>query len=182
MRRFLAAVPVVVLAAALAACGSDDDSSTAATTTSQAPVQTSNAAQTSSVDQTDTIDTTSEETPAMTMPGNPDIPIVPGTADAFTGSWRDPDGGAIVTFADDGTLVGTDGCNNFHSTWAYTSGSGGEGAVIQVEPFPTTMMACTEAWSPWVLSMHTVTHNGDHLSLRSEGGIELGELIPAVPA
>lgn len=116
------------------------------------------------------------------MPGNPDVPIIPGTADAFTGSWRDPDGGAVITFAEDGTLTGTDGCNNFRSTWTLTSGGGGEGSVATVAPFATTMMACSGPWSPWVLSMGTVNHVGDHLSVTNEGGVELGRLIPAVPA
>ncbi len=116
------------------------------------------------------------------MPGNPDVPIIPGTADSYDGSWRDPDGGAVITFAGDGTLTGTDGCNNFRSTWTLDSGPGGEGSVATVDPFATTMMACTGPWSPWVLSMATVNHAGDHLSVTNEGGTELGRLIPAVPA
>lgn len=118
----------------------------------------------------------------MTMPGFPDVLIVPGTSESFTGSWRDPDGGAVVTFADDGTLTGTDGCNHFRSTWTLASGSGGEGSAVTVTPFMSTRMACTGAWSPWILSMHSVTHGGDRLTATNDGGVELGTLIPAVPA
>lgn len=177
------------LTGALAACGGSDGD--APTTTAPAV-----GSATTTTPPTGTPETSASGTPAPgspsvppeapttvpTMPGNPDVPIIPGTADAVTGSWRDPDGGAVVTFADDGTLTGTDGCNNFRSTWTLDSGDGGDGSVLTVAPFPTTMMACTGGWSPWILSMHTVTHHGDHLTVTNEGDTDLGDLIPAVPA
>lgn len=181
----------VVLTGALAACGGSDDDPTATTTgpgtaTTSTPAGTGSGTPEASASSIPTSASPSATpgapTTVMTMPGNPDVPVIPGTAEAFTGSWRDPDGGAVVTFADDGTLTGTDGCNNFRSTWTLDSGDGGDGSVITVDPFPTTMMACTGGWSPWILSMHTVTHHGDHLTVTNEGDTDLGELIPAVPA
>ena len=91
-------------------------------------------------------------------------------------------GGAIITFADDGTLTGTDGCNNFESTWTLESGSGGAGSAAIVDPFPVTKMACAGPWSPWVVSIHQVDHDGDRLTATTQGGTGIGELIPAVPA
>ncbi|WP_315146052.1 META domain-containing protein [Corynebacterium variabile] len=182
-RRVLTALPAVALAVSLAACSdSDDDAADTSepSSTSAAP-ETSAAPTTPAKSDTDEPGDDTTEDP-MTMPGHPYIRIIPGTGDAYTGSWRDPDGGAIINFADDGSLTGTDGCNNFQSTWTLDSGSGGKGSVATVEPFPTTMMACTGPWSPWIVSMHEVRHEGDHLSVTNEGGTELGELIPAVPA
>lgn len=120
-----------------------------------------------------------------TMPGYPDVPIIPGTSEAFTGTWRDPDGGAVVSFTEDGVITGTDGCNRFQSTWTLTTGSGGEDSVLKIAPFGTTMMACTGPWSPWVLSMVTIRHDGSHLTAFNAGiddGAEIGRLIPAVLA
>jgi heat shock protein HslJ len=190
-RRFLSALPAVALAVSLAACSDSDDdaaenTTTATATTSSAADDSSAAAPASSTaaqPEESTVEAPADNTEEpMTMPGHPDIPLVPGPADAYTGSWRDPDGGALVTFADDGSLTGTDGCNRFVAKWALDSGSGGEGSVATVEPFATTMMACSGPWSAWILSMNEVHHEGDHLSVTNEGGIELGELIPADPA
>ena len=106
-------------------------------------------------------------------------------AEQFTAKIATVDGARVATgsdFADDGTLTGTDGCNNFESTWTLESGSGGAGSAAIVDPFPVTKMACAGPWSPWVVSIHQVDHDGDRLTATTQGGTGIGELIPAVSA
>ena len=186
-QRLLTALTAAALAVSLAACSDSAEdapetpSATAAPSTAASDSSTAAPAETATDAPEENGGSDDPEDP-MTMPGHPDIPIVPGTEDAFTGSWRDPNGGAIITFADDGTLTSTDGCNNFESTWTLESGSGGAGSAAIVDPFPVTKMACAGPWSPWVVSIHQVDHDGDRLTATTQGGTGIGELIPAVSA
>lgn len=126
--------------------------------------------------------------PQPAQPAQPDQPVVPAGPAAFTGTWHDPDGGGVLTFAGDGTVTGTDGCNSLRSTWTLTDGDGGEGSTATVDGFISTMMACPGPWSAWLVSTGSVHHDGDHLTVTAAardggpGGVELGRLEPVEAA
>ncbi|WP_291480322.1 META domain-containing protein [Corynebacterium sp.] len=103
--------------------------------------------------------------PAVPGSSVPDVP--------FTGTWvdADPAGAAEVTF-DQGRISGTDGCNGVGSSYTV------EGNVADVDPFISTLMACTGAWSPWLQGMSTVHHYGAVLVVHGEDGAVLGVLRP----
>lgn len=88
------------------------------------------------------------------------------------GTWVDPDGRGYLTFTDDGTVTGSDACNGIRSTWEDGNGT------VTVEPFPTTMMACSEGWSQWLLGVTTVEQDGDELTVYGHEGERLGVLVP----
>lgn len=182
-RRLLTALPAAVLAATLAACGGSDDGSptTTAATTAVGDATTTASVPTTVAPQETTAQSIEPPAKETTMPDPSDAQIIPGTPESFLGTWHDPDGGAVVTFADDGSLTGTDGCNRFVATWKLSSGDGGQGSVVTVAPFATTLMACAGPWSAWIISMASIRHDGDHLTVSNDTGLEIGQLTPAVP-
>lgn len=93
----------------------------------------------------------------------------------FTGTWVDanPTGGAKITF-DQGRISGTDGCNGIGSAYTVT------GNVADVDPFLSTMMACTGPWSQWLQGVSTIHHYGAVLVVHGDDGGVLGVLRPAV--
>ncbi|MEJ6548504.1 META domain-containing protein [Corynebacterium sp. USCH3] len=105
------------------------------------------------------------------IPGSsvPSLPAVP-----FTGTWVDanPAGGAKVTF-DQGRISGTDGCNGVGSSYTVS------GNVADVDPFVSTMMACTGPWSQWLQGVSTIHHYGALLVVHGDDGGVLGVLRPA---
>ncbi|WP_227590228.1 META domain-containing protein [Corynebacterium glyciniphilum] len=110
------------------------------------------------------------EIPGSSLPSLPSLPAVP-----FTGTWVDanPTGGATITF-DQGRISGTDGCNGIGSAYTVT------GNVADVDPFLSTMMACTGPWSQWLQGVSTIHHYGAVLVVHGDDGGVLGVLRPAV--
>lgn len=92
----------------------------------------------------------------------------------FAGKWvdLDPSGGGELTFHN-GRLSGTDGCNGIGTT--YTTA----GNVAFVEPFMSTMMACTGPWSQWLTQVKTIHHYGVAMTVHGADGQLLGVLRPA---
>ncbi len=109
------------------------------------------------------------ELPGSSLPSLPSLPAVP-----FTGTWVDanPAGGAKVTF-DQGRISGTDGCNGVGSSYTVN------GNVAEVDPFISTMMACTGPWSQWLQGVSTIHHYGAVLVVHGDDGGVLGVLRPA---
>lgn len=102
-----------------------------------------------------------------------DSPDAPGNTE-FTGTWVDPDGNGYLTFDDRGNVRGSDACNGIGTTFTVDDASG----AAALEPFATTMMACPEGWSQWLLQVTTVEHHGDRLTVLGREGEEVGTLVP----
>lgn len=104
-----------------------------------------------------------------------DSPAPDGGTDAgFVGTWVDPDGLGFLTFAEDGSVRGSDACNGIGSTYSV------DGGTATVEPFATTMMACSEGWSQWLLQVTTVevSDDGSEMVVHGRDGSEAGTLVP----
>jgi heat shock protein HslJ len=178
-RTMPACAAAATLALTLAACSNSQQDST-----QEATATASGQATTTAPEET----TVAPEPSQPDQSAQPDQPVVPAGPAAFTGTWHDPDGGGVLTFADDGTVTGTDGCNGLRSTWTLTDGDGGEGSTATVDGFVSTMMACPGPWSAWLVSAGSFHHDGDHLTVNATardggtGGVELGRLEPVEPA
>ncbi|MEY8565520.1 META domain-containing protein [Corynebacteriaceae bacterium 7-707] len=153
--RPVAAVAAGLLAVGLAACG--DDAGPAPTETTQATQATQ------STETTETARTTEAGTVTDTPPEDPT---------GFTGTWVDPHGKGYLTFDGEGGVTGSDACNGITTTYSV------EGTGATVEPFPTTMMACGEGWSQWLLGVSTVELRDGTLAVLGQDGEELGVLVP----
>lgn len=109
-------------------------------------------------------------------PESSQSPDAPGTdaAAQFVGTWVDPDGLGYLTFNEDGSVRGSDACNGIGSTYSVNGGA------TTVEPFATTMMACSEGWSQWLLQVTTVevSDNGSEMVVYGRDGSEAGTLVP----
>lgn len=92
----------------------------------------------------------------------------------FIGTWVDPDGLGYLTFTEDGSVRGSDACNGIGSTFSVEDGT------ATVEPFATTMMACSEGWSQWLLQVTTVevSDTGTEMVVSGRDGSEAGVLVP----
>lgn len=112
------------------------------------------------------------ELPGSSLPSLPSLSSLPAVP--FTGTWVDanPTGGAKVTF-DHGRISGTDGCNGVGSSYTVN------GNVADVDPFLSTMMACTGPWSQWLQGVSTIHHYGAVLVVHGDDGGILGVLRPA---
>lgn len=124
-------------------------------------------------------------TVGLTACGGSDDPDRPQTTEAstvpdtstdsptdFTGTWVDPDGKGYLSFDGDGGITGSDACNGITTTYSV------DGATATVEPFPTTMMACGDGWSQWLLGVSTVELGDGALTVLGRDGEELGTLVP----
>ncbi|MGO1990221.1 MAG: META domain-containing protein [Corynebacterium sp.] len=111
--------------------------------------------------------TTTPSTEATTV-------TAPDPDSSLTGTWVDPDGNGYLTFDGEGGVTGSDACNGIRSTYE----SDGETGGASVAPFPTTMMACGNGWSQWLLGVSTVELHGDSLTVLDQDGGELGTLVP----
>lgn len=69
----------------------------------------------------------------------------------------------------DGTLSGTDGCNNLAGSWEQ------DGATVEFGQVASTLMAC-EGVDTWLSGLATATIDGDTLHILDAAGAELGTL------
>ena len=90
----------------------------------------------------------------------------------FAGTWVDPDGKGYLSFDGDGGITGSDACNGITTTYSV------DGTTATVEPFPTTMMACGDGWSQWLLGVTSVELDDEVLTVLGRDGEELGTLVP----
>lgn len=112
-----------------------------------------------------------QTTEASTVPDtSPDTS--PDSPTDFTGTWVDPDGKGYLSFDGDGGITGSDACNGITTTYSV------DGTTATVEPFPTTMMACGDGWSQWLLGVSTVELGDGALTVLGRDGEELGTLVP----
>ncbi|AEE46936.1 META domain-containing protein [Cellulomonas fimi] len=101
------------------------------------------------------------------------------------GACGDPDPGAVGTWgeqgegepqlviADDGTVSGTDGCNQLNGEWSQDD----EGTV-RFEPFASTQMAC-EGVDTWLTDAAWAEVDGDELVLHDTDDEQIGSLARA---
>lgn len=153
----VATLGAAVLAVSLSACGGNTDGDGASSTPAAS--------------------TTAPSTEATTV-------TAPDPESSLTGTWVDPDGNGYLTFDGEGGVTGSDACNGIRSTYESgdeTGGETGDGAdsvTASIAPFPTTMMACGDGWSQWLLGVSTVELHGDSLTVLDQDGGELGTLVP----
>lgn len=115
--------------------------------------------------------TTTPSTEATTV-------TAPDPDSSLTGTWVDPDGNGYLTFDGEGGVTGSDACNGIRSTYESDGETGGETGGASVAPFPTTMMACGDGWSQWLLGVSTVELGDGALTVLGRDGEELGTLVP----
>jgi hypothetical protein len=91
------------------------------------------------------------------------------------GRWGDPgEERTSLTFLEDGTVLGYDGCNSVGGSWTLT-----EGTVVFRDTY-MTLMACPGD-EQWLGGMASATVIGDLLFVLDEEGSELG-VLPRVAA
>ncbi|MGO1770879.1 MAG: META domain-containing protein [Microbacterium sp.] len=97
--------------------------------------------------------------------------VEPIDADAeVLGTWTsDEKGSPSLSFAEDATVTGTDGCNGIASTFAI------DGDRIVIDEFATTRKAC-EGVDGWLGGVREVAVEGDTLIVSNAAGDEIGEL------
>lgn len=96
-------------------------------------------------------------------------------APSVLGQWGSPEVAQepALTFESDGTLHGTDGCNNLMGN--YTT----EGSKVSFGGLASTMMFC-EGVDDWLVRGHSATIDGDVLTVFDEAGKEIGSLARIV--
>ncbi len=88
------------------------------------------------------------------------------------GTWgEDTPGWPSLTFAEDGTVSGTDGCNRLAGSWTQDGDTVNfDGSLI------STLMACEEDVDTWLLGISTATIAIDTLTALDAHGATLGTL------
>lgn len=92
--------------------------------------------------------------------------------DAIAGTtWGDPtaENTPSLTFEDDGTVFGTDGCNRLNGSWTE------EGDTVEFGALASTMMFC-EGVDTWLGDSATAVRQDKTLILSDESGSEIGKL------
>ena len=94
--------------------------------------------------------------------------ISAGTA---AGTWGDVDDTTqpSLELAEDGTLSGTDGCNQLSGQWIEN------GVDLTFENVASTLMACAEV-DTWLSALDTATIDGSTMTVFDESGYEIGTL------
>ncbi|UOR01038.1 META domain-containing protein [Leucobacter allii] len=88
----------------------------------------------------------------------------------IVGTWRSEEPGAPeLTFAEDGAVSGTDGCNRIVSRYTVAE----DRAVI--EAFATTKMAC-QGVDTWLGAASEAVPDGTELQILNSGGDAIGVL------
>lgn len=100
-----------------------------------------------------------------------------GGADGSDGSPTDVEGtwgssakaSPNLTFASDGTVTGTDGCNRLTGSWSV------DGDVVRLARLASTMMYC-EGVDTWLSGAAQVVVSGTTLEVRDDTGTKIGTL------
>lgn len=93
-----------------------------------------------------------------------------GAPTSVIGAWgSEAKGQPNLTFTDEGTVFGTDGCNGISSTYKT------EGDLVTVDRFASTLMAC-QGVDTWLSGLSTVAVDGDKLVVKNAAGAQIGEL------
>ena len=93
------------------------------------------------------------------------------SAGAAAGTWGDADDTTqpSLELAEDGTLSGTDGCNQLSGQWTEN------GVDLTFENVASTMMACADV-DTWLSALDTATIDGSTMTVFDESGDEIGTL------
>jgi len=85
-------------------------------------------------------------------------------------TWGSEDEGQPhITFADDGSVSGSDGCNELAGSWTLTDDT------IATDSLATTLKAC-EGVDTWLSGFATAVIDGDRLVVSGIDGGKIGEL------
>jgi heat shock protein HslJ len=74
-----------------------------------------------------------------------------------------------LEIAEDGTVSGTDGCNQLSGSWEETDDG------VTFGPFAATQMICGDV-DTWLSSAASATVDGDELVVKDQSGTEIGTL------
>ncbi|MEV8337536.1 META domain-containing protein [Leucobacter sp. NPDC077196] len=114
--------------------------------------------------------------PMMNAPEDRDDAAEAALAAEIVGTWTgdtsgDVSGGepAELTFVDDGTFSGTDGCNTLTGRWE------ADEVEIEFEDVALTQRACLD-FTPWLSRLDTATLSGTTLTIFDDPGAEIGTL------
>ena len=93
------------------------------------------------------------------------------SAGAAAGTWGDATDSAqpSLVLEEDGTLTGTDGCNQLSGQWIEN------GVELTFENVASTMMACSDV-DTWLSGLDTAKIDGSTMTVYDESGEELGTL------
>lgn len=93
------------------------------------------------------------------------------SAGAAAGTWGDADDTTqpSLELAEDGTLSGTDGCNQLSGQWTEN------GVDLTFENVASTMMACADV-DTWLSALDTATIDGSTMTVHDESGTDIGTL------
>ncbi|SDR74506.1 META domain-containing protein [Microterricola viridarii] len=94
-------------------------------------------------------------------PGGPDPVGTWGTVDTT--------GVPFLTFSDDGSFTGSDGCNTLNGGWQL------DGTTIDFENVATTLKAC-EGVDTWLSALNTATIEGTTMTVFNDADAEIGTL------
>ena len=88
------------------------------------------------------------------------------------GTWSQTDTEPPVDLEliEDGTVSGSDGCNQLNGTWKI------DGSEVEFGPFAATMMAC-ENVNTWLSAATSANVDGDEMTVFNEDRKEIGVLI-----
>jgi len=93
------------------------------------------------------------------------------SATSPVGTWgEDTSGSPSLTFAEDGTVSGTDGCNRLAGSWTQDGDTLDFGGSLI-----STLMACEDV-DTWLSGITTATVDGDTLTALDADGAALGTL------
>ena len=88
----------------------------------------------------------------------------------FIGTWSsDEPGEPHLTFGNDGTVRGSDGCNGISTT--FTS----DGEIAVLKPFASTLKACSGV-DDWLRGVSSVSLDGDIMEVSDSEGEAIGTL------
>lgn len=94
-----------------------------------------------------------------------------GSVDA-AGTWGDPseESSPYLVLEDDGSLSGSDGCNNLSGSWSVD-----EADQVEFEDVASTMKACEDV-DDWLAGLDVATIAGDTMTVLGQDGAEIGQL------
>ncbi|MDQ2660953.1 MAG: META domain-containing protein [Actinomycetota bacterium] len=107
---------------------------------------------------------------AFTMASCASEENAPITEDTFMTTWGvEEEGEPHLTFAEDGSVSGSDGCNRLAGSWNLS------GDKIVTDNLATTLMAC-DGVDTWLSGFATAVVDGDRLVVNGTDGEEIGVL------